>query len=294
MCAGGDRSTFATVSGSTREATLADVAGMADLAEAKRQQYRESASPFQRPAADALRVHKAFLPRLLQSDGFAVLVHEGERGVDGFIVGRFGSAPPPFGEGSLFHVDDFAVSDPGLWMTAGEALLGELARRGAERGLQQAIVVSGPARVDPAKVAFLRGAGMRVAAEWWTKPLQPSGNCEVPAKRGFDAAVAPAPPVYDPGGMTALALRLDDVAALPQFESFASASDAVVAIVPARAEEAALREALAERGYIVASEWYAAPAAEMSTMRCANHGTLEKRGAALWTRLRGVSWSRRG
>lgn len=81
-----------------------DVAAMAALADLKRQQYRDNASPFQRPAPDALKVHEAFLARLLDWEGFVVLVHDGPDGVDGLAVARVGSAPPPFGEGAALFM----------------------------------------------------------------------------------------------------------------------------------------------------------------------------------------------
>ena len=49
-----------------REAQVADVPNMADLAEAKRQHYRDHASPFQRPARNGREVHEGFLSKLLE------------------------------------------------------------------------------------------------------------------------------------------------------------------------------------------------------------------------------------
>ncbi len=229
---------------------------MADLAEAKRQQYRDHAPPFQRPAPDGRVVHESFLPKLLAWEGFTVLVHDGAGGVDGFIVARFGSAPPPYGEGSLFHVDDFAVADEAAWPTVGAALLREVMHRADVAGIETAIVVSGPPSVDEPKTAFLSGRGLRVDAEWRVKALTPT-TAGAPAKDGFDAAIGPAPPVYEPGGLTALALRVDYPEAVERFEQFAAASDAVVAIVPLRVSDAGLREELDRRHFVVASEWYA-------------------------------------
>lgn len=244
----------------TREAQTTDVQAMAALAEAKRQHYRDHAAPFQRPASNGRDVHEAFLPKLLEWDGFTVLVHDGEGGVDGFIVARFGSAPPPYGEGSWFHVDDFAVAEPSLWASAGKELLDEVMDRAQDAGLQQALVVSGPQSIDQPKVAFLSGAGFSVEAEWRVKPLVPSFGLPPGEPDGFEAAIAPAPPVYDPGGVTALALRIEP-GAVQRFEEFASASGAVVGIVPVRISDEALRAELDERDFMVASEWYSGPVA---------------------------------
>lgn len=231
---------------------------MAALADAKRHQYRDHARPFQIPASNARELHEAFLPKLLEWEPFTVLVHQSEGEIDAFIVGRFGGAPPPFGAGALFHVDDFAVAAPGLWHSTGAVLLRELAKRAAAADLDRAIVVSGPASVDPDKVRFLRRAGLAVAAEWRVKPLTPRLDDEVPEQQGFEAIVGPAPPVYDPGGATCLAVRVDDPTGLANLERFASAAGAVVVIVPVRNEEVVLRDALDAANYVVASEWYAA------------------------------------
>jgi len=246
-----------------RNATAGDVAAMAELADAKRRRYRDHARRFQIPAPNARAAHEAFLPRLLQWDAFSVLVHQTAGAVDGFVVARLGAAPPPFGEGSLFHVDDFVVARDDEWPSRGGPLLLELCRRARRDGLEQAIVVSGPASVDPAKVRFLRELGLAVAAEWWVKPVSPEATGDVPEQTGFAAEVGPAPPVYDPGGPTCLALEIAAPAALADLERYAAAAGAVVVIVPVRVEAVALRGALERRGYEVASEWYSAPTAEL-------------------------------
>jgi N-acetylglutamate synthase-like GNAT family acetyltransferase len=126
-----------------REAQISDVQAMAALAEAKRQHYRDHAAPFQRPASNGREVHERFLPKLLEWEAFTVLVHEGGEGVDGFVVARFGSAPPPYGEGSWFHVDDFVVGRASLWASVGRELLDAVMNRAREAGIDQAIVVCG-------------------------------------------------------------------------------------------------------------------------------------------------------
>ena len=195
-----------------RQSRPDDIAAMAALADLKRHQYRDNASPFQRPARDALTVHEAFLAKLIEWDGFVVLVHEGRDGVDGFVVGRVGSAPPPFGEGALFHVDDFMVASPALWETVGAALLARVAAEAASVGAEKAIVVSGSRTVDVPKADFLAGLGLECEAEWWVKPIELSRDGPVEMS-GFDAFVGPAPPVYDPGGLTCLATEIESRAA---------------------------------------------------------------------------------
>jgi len=239
------------------------VSQMAELAEAKRLQYRDHASPFQRPARDGRVVHEGFLAKLLEWEGFTVLVHDAGSDIDGFIVARFGSAPPPYGEGSLFHVDDFALAAAATWPTVGRALLDEVMRRAELAGIETAIVVGGPASIDESKSAFLAALGLRVDAEWRVKVLAPTGG-EMPPKEGFDTAIGPAPPVYEPGGLTALALRIDYPEAVERFEEFAAASKAVVAIVPVLISDVRLRAELDRRDFVVASEWYAGPVSSLS------------------------------
>jgi hypothetical protein len=159
-------------------------------------------------------------------------------------------------------VDDFAVAGDD-WRVAGDALLRSLARTAAAAGLETAVVVSGPSSVDPAKCAFLEQRGFHVEAEWWVKAVAPDTGSEPPAPEGFRAVVGPAPPVYDPGGPTCLALAVDDGRALPRLERFAAASGAVLVIVPLRRGRTEIRERLAAGGYVAASEWHAAPVAPL-------------------------------
>jgi len=63
-------------------------------------------------------------------------------------------------------------------------------------------------RLQPGCTAFLSAVGLRVEAEWLVKRIVPT-NGRALEKEGFDAAIGRAPSVYDPGGLTALALRID-------------------------------------------------------------------------------------
>jgi hypothetical protein len=111
--------------------------------------------------------------------------------------------------------------------------------------------------VDRPKVGLLTAAGLGVEAEWWVRSVDPLVG-EPPGPDGFEAVVGPAPPVYDPGGPVCVARRVEKAAALESLERFAACSGAVLVIVPVEASRAALRGSLARRGYVVASEWYAA------------------------------------
>ena len=94
------------------------------------------------------------------------------------------------------------------------------------------------------------------------KELTPT-TAATAVKLGFDAAIGPAPPVYDPGGLTALALRIDYPEAVALFEQFAAASNTIVAIVPVRVSDTDLCEELDRRQFVVASEWHAGPVSQL-------------------------------
>lgn len=244
-----------TVTDIVKLARRADASAMADLADAKRGRYAEHAFPFQRPAERAREIHEPFLASLTDTEGFIVLVHQAAGAVDGFLVARLGAAPPPFGEGPHVHVDDYVVSEPGAWPTAGRKLLEEATRRAASFGAARAIVVSGPRSIDAPKNDFLTAQGFVCEAEWWVRPITPSTS-NVPDEMGFRAALGPAPPVYDPGGPTCLALSIDGPECLGQLEKFASAAGSVIVVVPTTTDRADLRHQLSARGYTVASEWF--------------------------------------
>jgi GNAT superfamily N-acetyltransferase len=152
---------------------------MVELADTARRSYEPHAPVFQRPAADAREVHRPWLTQLVESPGAGTFVHEDADGaVDGFAVITTVPAPPvydPGGPSSL--IDDFAVSSPDRWATAGAALLEAATGWARERGAVQVVVVCGPH--DGPKRALLRDAGLYVASEWFTAPLDETG----PARR---------------------------------------------------------------------------------------------------------------
>ena len=147
------------------------------------------------------------------------------------------------------------VAAPTLWKSVGLALLQHVAYEAASAGATKAIVVSGSRAVDAPKADFLIGFGLVCEAEWWVKRIEPTRG-EPVAKKGFDAIVGPAPPVYEPGGLTCLATDIESPRALQRLERFAAASEAVVVIVPTLASRDDLRRELRDRDYVVASEWY--------------------------------------
>ena len=156
---------------SVREASAADVERMAKLADEKRREYEPHAPMFQRPAADALKTHQPWLAHLVESPEAGTFVHDDPDGdVDGFVVVTTLSAPPVYDPGGLSSViDDFTVSEPEKWATAGAALLDAARTWARQRGAVQVVVVTGPH--DEPKRAVLEAAGMYVVSEWFTTPL---------------------------------------------------------------------------------------------------------------------------
>lgn len=156
---------------SVREARPGDVDRIAELADLKRREYEQFAPVFQRPATDAMDIHLPWLAQLVEDTEVGSFVHEDNNGeVDGFVIITTTPAPPVYDPGGLSSViDDFVVSTPDIWPTAGAALL-DVARAWARsHGAVQVVVVSGPH--DVTKRAALRDAGLFVASEWFTTPL---------------------------------------------------------------------------------------------------------------------------
>ena len=144
---------------------------MAELADDKRHEYEPHAPVFQRPAANALETHRPWLAHLVESPEAGTFVHADPDGdVDGFVVITTVPAPPVYDPGGLSSViDDFTVSSPEKWVTAGAALLVAAKAWARERGAVQVVVVAGPH--DKPKRAVLEDAGLFVASEWFTTPL---------------------------------------------------------------------------------------------------------------------------
>ena len=171
-CACGRADTFGAMT--AREATAADVERMVALADNARHEYEPHAPVFQRPAANAKEVHRPWLFQLVEDLDVGTFAHENSDGdVDGFVIITTVPAPPVYDPGGLSSIiDDFVVSSPDKWATAGVTLLQAATAWARERGAVQVVVVSGPH--DGPKRAALHDAGLSVASEWFTAPLDES------------------------------------------------------------------------------------------------------------------------
>ena len=233
-----------------RLASSEDADAAADLAEKRRAEYEPYSPVFWRPADGARERHRPFLAHCIESERFLALAAERSGGLAGIALASRHGAPPPFHADAepTWFVDDFFVAD-GAWTDVGRPLLEAIA---AEAAGARLVVVS--AHADRPKSGLLEELGFRCAASWWVLPVDPApGDAILPD--GVQAVTGPAPPVYDPGGPTALALTVGpaDVAA---YVDWTVASGAVLAIVAARTEDAALADALAAAGFKAASAWY--------------------------------------
>src|SRR5215210_7435042 len=108
-----------------RQATAADVERMVELADEARSEYEPHAPVFQRAAANAREAHRPWLSQLVENPEVGTFVHEDFDGdVDGFVIITTLPAPPVYDPGGLSSlIDDFAVSSPDRWVTAGATLL---------------------------------------------------------------------------------------------------------------------------------------------------------------------------
>jgi hypothetical protein len=227
-------------------ATANDAPAAARLAELKRAEYERYSPVFWRPAADARARHEPFLRSCLVSSEFTSYAARDDGELRGIAIAHHRVGPPPLTTEDAWLVDDFLVAAE-AWQEVGGALLEQLER-------QPLVVLA--ARRDEAKQRFLRGRGYDRAASWWVRPVEPRACVDsTQAREGFEAVTGPAPPVYDPGGTTALARRID-ADAVAAYTGWAAAQGAVLAIVPAGAEDVALEVAAESAGFEAASDWF--------------------------------------
>jgi GNAT superfamily N-acetyltransferase len=226
------------------------------LADAKRVEYEGYSPVFWKPAENALERHEPWLAKCLENDDtFTSFAARSGSTLVGIAMAAHSVFPPPFRSDPepSWLVDDFFVRSPDDWPGVGIELLEAV--EGAARGHGIARVVVLSARRDEPKRAMLSGLGYERRASWWVHPVE-AHEGKAPTLQNTDAVVGPAPPVYNPGGLTALALEMRDPTDVPTFKDWASASNAVLAIVPARSSNGELETALAAEGYEPASDWF--------------------------------------
>jgi GNAT superfamily N-acetyltransferase len=242
-------------SGTIEVARSEDAHEAALLADAKRGEYERYSPVFWRPAKNALERHESWLAKCLDDDTYTSFAARSGSTLVGIAMAAHSVFPPPFrgDPESSWLVDDFFVRSGDDWSGVGVELVEAV--EGAARDLGAVRIVVLSARRDEPKRAMLSSLGYERGASWWVHPVE-AHEGEPPTLRDTDALVGPAPPVYNPGGLTALALEMRDPADVPTFKDWASASNAVLAIVPARSSNGELETALATEGYEPASDWF--------------------------------------
>ena len=149
-----------------RPAVADDVAGIAELAQRKREQYETYQPRFWRVAVNAIERHTPFVSHLVSSDDWITLVSREGPTLTGFVFASVRPAPSVYDPGGLTAmVDDFAVASDALWATVGVELLEAVKRQAAQRGASQIVVVCG--HRDEAKRTGLGAAGLSLASEWY-------------------------------------------------------------------------------------------------------------------------------
>ncbi|MFI6320481.1 GNAT family N-acetyltransferase [Nonomuraea sp. NPDC050556] len=155
-----------------RAAEAGDIDAIAELMAARREVYERFQPVFWRRAENATQGHAAFLTTLITKANVIALVAERDGVFAGFSVASLVPSPPVYNPGGpTCTLDDYAVVDDADWPTVGLALLTATTDQAQERGAAQVVVVCGHA--DEPKRAALRQAGLTIASEWWTAPLNP-------------------------------------------------------------------------------------------------------------------------
>jgi GNAT superfamily N-acetyltransferase len=233
-----------------------DAADAALLASVKRTEYAEYSPIFWRVAQNAREIHEPFLAKCIADRKlFTSLAARSDDQLVGIAITAHKVFPPPFSNdaGRSWLTDDFYVATPDQWLTVGADLLRETERQVRDSGPGRLIVLT--ARRDEPKRRLLESAGYNRGASWWVHPVTPR-EADPPTLQTTEAVIGQAPPVYDPGGPTALALSLTDASEVAIFDAWAACSGAVLAIVPARSNAPEIEEALRITGYDPASDWH--------------------------------------
>jgi hypothetical protein len=228
----------------TRILAPQDAPWAAGLMAERRELYATYSPVFWRPARGVTGLHARFLRHQIEAAGNVAL-----RTGHGFII-----AQARAGAG---FVDDFAVDGAGTWRDDGAALLRAAWQRLAAAGAGTVRVVT--AKADRAKAEMLAALSLRVADEWWVKPLTATGQAPAGMSQvtgtGFSGSLGPAPAVYDPGGPVLHAETVAGDADVAVLEREAAAMGAVLAVVPAP-PGSDRSQRLDRRGWDVASQWY--------------------------------------
>jgi len=227
------------------EMSAGDAQWAAGLMEKRRRDYERYSPVFWRPAEGVVGLHEQFL-----RDRITAATTVAFRTGHGFIIGEQ--------RGPKGFVDDFAIEPPGAWDSDGAALLLAAADRlAAADGVATVVVVT--AHADRAKNGMLASLSLTLAEQWWVRALPPLGPAAAPGRLrgpGFSGELGPAPAVYDPGGPVFRNDRAGEHTDVDAIEVAAAAHGAVLAVLPT-APDTVREQQLRQKGWHVASDWYA-------------------------------------
>jgi GNAT superfamily N-acetyltransferase len=154
-----------------RTAVADDVEAIAALTQRKREQYEQYEAQFWRIAPNAAEVHPLWLAHLIEDEGTVALVAEVDGEFAGYAFATVTFVPPVYDPGATATIDDFAVTDDGLWATVGVELVREAQRRLQSLKVVQLVVVCG--HRDQAKRSMLQDLDLSLASEWYVGPVPP-------------------------------------------------------------------------------------------------------------------------
>ena len=153
-----------------RTATPNDISAMVDLSERFRATFEHYQPRMWRKAAGSRQAQTAYFGKLLtENPNVIALVHEAES-INGLVIASLISAPPVYDPGGLTClIDDFCVAEFDIWQSVGVTLFQAVTAAARSRGAVQVVVIC--PHLDEAKRAMLRGAGLSIASEWYTREL---------------------------------------------------------------------------------------------------------------------------
>lgn len=153
-----------------REARVADIPAMIEMAELKRMEYQTYQPQFWRKAANSAQVQTLFYEKLLGRDDVYPYIYEKNNAIAGYVIASLVKAPPVYDPGGLSClIDDFYVSDSSLWETVGVAILDHVKAVVKTKGAVHMVIIC--AAKDKAKQSMLEKAGYPTASEWHLQTL---------------------------------------------------------------------------------------------------------------------------
>ncbi len=158
------------IQGRIRQAHQTDLVALVDLSEQKRLRYQDYQPVFWRKAVDSSVKQHTYFEHLLGQKNTVILLHEGEKRIDGFIVASFVKAPAVYDpQGLICTVDDYCVAEDNLWQEVGQLLLDEVKQEAKRRNGVLVVVVCG--HQDTPKRNMLTASSFTIASEWYVQEL---------------------------------------------------------------------------------------------------------------------------